>query len=299
MANEITSANVAQAILKMVASQVMTPLAGNLVMGNLVNRNYESTLAASGDTVNVPLPPTLSANNLAEGGTVTNQNQSLGNAQVVLNTHPEATFTIPDVTKAIAHPDIMKSYVDSAVLAVAESIETNLLKIWPLLGATAAVGAYNTTITEAVIDSAETALFTARVSGSQPKHLVVNAATYGSLRQIGRFTEQQTYGNGAPIASGQILQVKGLNVHRSQYVDKVSTSTHNIAFGPDGIGLVMRRLPQPLPGTGALAEYVEAHGYGLRVTMSYQPSTLAQQFTVDCLYGIGLLRPTHALEVKS
>ena len=66
----ITSANVANAIVKLVAADALPALVGNLVMGNLVNRDYEASLAQAGDTINVPIPPTLTANNLAEGGTV-------------------------------------------------------------------------------------------------------------------------------------------------------------------------------------------------------------------------------------
>src|SRR5580765_2325222 len=92
----ITSANVANAIVKLVAADALPALMGNLVMGNLVNRDYEPTLAQAGDTVNVPIPPTLVANNIAEGGTVSTQNPNLGNAQIVLNTHAEATFQISE-----------------------------------------------------------------------------------------------------------------------------------------------------------------------------------------------------------
>ena len=63
----ITSANVANAIVKLVAVDALPALVSNLVMGNLVNRDYEPTLANAGDTVNVPIPPTLVANNIAEG----------------------------------------------------------------------------------------------------------------------------------------------------------------------------------------------------------------------------------------
>ena len=41
----ITSTNVAQAIVKLVAADALPALVGNLVMGNLVNRNYEPVLA--------------------------------------------------------------------------------------------------------------------------------------------------------------------------------------------------------------------------------------------------------------
>src|SRR5579872_955506 len=98
----ITSANVANAIVKLVAVDALPALMSNLVMGNLVNRDYEPTLAQSGDTVNVPIPAQLTANNIAEGGSVTTQNPNLGNAQIVLNTHAEATFQIPDITKVLA-----------------------------------------------------------------------------------------------------------------------------------------------------------------------------------------------------
>src|SRR5262249_29971091 len=123
----ITSTNVANAIVKLVAAGALPVLVGNLVMGNLVNRDYERVLAHAGDTINVTSPPTMVANNIAEGGTVQPQNPSLGNAQIVLNTHVESTFQIPDVTKVLAVPDLLKIYMQPAVAAIAQKIESDLL----------------------------------------------------------------------------------------------------------------------------------------------------------------------------
>src|SRR3984957_3740366 len=153
----ITSTNVATAIVKLVAADALPALMGNLVMGNLVNRDYEATLARAGDTVNVPIPPTLVANNIAEGSTVTLQNPNLGNAQIVLTTHAEATFQIPDVTKVLAVPDLLKLYMQPAVVALAEAIETSLLNLYASFTSNLPVGTGGTTITEATVDSAETA----------------------------------------------------------------------------------------------------------------------------------------------
>src|SRR6201987_1229689 len=155
----ITSANVANAIVKLVAADALPALMGNLVMGNLVNRDYEPTLAQAGDTVNVPIPPTLVANNIAEGGTVQTQNPNLGNAQIVLNTHAEATFQIPDITKVLAVPDLLKLYMQPAVVAIAERIESDILNLYAMFTANAPVGIPGTAITEAVIDMAATTLF--------------------------------------------------------------------------------------------------------------------------------------------
>src|SRR5208337_443245 len=144
----ITSANVATAIVKLVAVDALPALMSNLVMGNLVNRNYEPTLAQAGDTVNIPIPPTLVANNLAEGGSVQTQNPSLGNAQIVLNTHVEATFQIPDVTKVLAVPDLLKLYMQPAVIALAERIESDLLNLYSQFSANTPVGTAGMAITE-------------------------------------------------------------------------------------------------------------------------------------------------------
>ena len=300
----ITSANVANAIVKLVAADALPALVGNLVMGNLVNRDYEPTLAQAGDTVNVPIAPQLVANNLAEGGSVQPQNPSLGNAQIVLNTHVEATFQIPDVTKVLAVPDLLRVYMQPAVVALAEKIETDLLNLYAGFSANSPLGTAGTAVTEAAIDQAETILFQSKVPVSEAKYLVVDPTTYSQMRQIPRFSEFQTAGEAGlrALVDGSFGKIKDFFVFRSQYVPKTGSApvnTHNLAFAKDAIGLVVRRLPQPLPGTGAIAEYAELGNFGMRVTMSYQPNTLSQQFTVDMLYGCAILRNNFAVQVNS
>ena len=300
----ITSTNVANAIVKLVAVDALPGLMGNLVMGNLVNRDFEPTLAQSGDTVNVPIPPTLVANNLAQGGTVQTQNPNLGNAQIVLDTHAEATFQVPDVTKVLAVPDLLKLYMQPAMVALAEKIETDLLNLYANFTANAPVGTPGTPITEEVVDAAETALFEAKVPAADPKYLVVDSSTYSALRQIPRFSEYEKAGDAGlrALVDGTVGKIKDFYVFRSQFVPKTGSSpvsTHNLAFAKSALGLVVRRLPQPLPGTGAIAEYAELGNFGMRVTLSYQPNTLAQQFTVDVLYGVGVLRNGFGVQVNS
>ncbi len=300
----ITSSNVASAIVKLVAADALPALMGNLVMGNLVNRDYEQTLARAGDTVNVPIPPTLVANNIAEGGSVQTQNPNLGNAQIVLSTHAEATFQVPDVTKVLAVPDLLKLYMQPAVVAIAERMESDILSLYPQFTSNTAVGTAGSTLTEATVDAAETALFNAKVPASKSKYLIVSPSAYSALRQIPRFTEFNTVGEAGirTMIDGAVGKMKDLYIFRSQFVPQTGSSpvtTHNLAFARDAIGLVVRRLPQPLPGTGAIAEYAELGNFGMRVTMSYQPNTLAQQFTVDVLYGVGVLRNNMAVQVNS
>ncbi len=191
-----------------------------------------------------------------------------------------------------------------AVVAIAERIESDLLGLYASFTANAPVGTAGTPITEAVVDTAETALFQAKVPATQSKYLVVDAGTYSQMRQIPRFSEFQNVGEAGlrALIDGTVGKIKDFFVFRSQLVAKTGSSpitTHNVAFVRDAIGLVIRRLPQPLPGTGAIAEYADLGNFGIRVIMSYQPNTLSQQFTVDVLYGVAALRNNFAVQVNS
>ncbi len=300
----ITSDNLANAIVKLVAVDALPALMGNLVMGNLVNRDFEPTLAQAGDTVNVPIPPVLMANNIAEGGTVQTQAVNIGNAAIILNTHAEATFQIPDVTRVLASPDLLRLYMQPAVIALAERIEGDLLNLAMQFTANTPVGTPASPITEATLDEAETALFNAKVPSSAAKFLVVDGNGYSSLRQIPRFSEYSSAGEAGlrALVDGSVGKIKDFYVFRSQFPHKSggpTVTTYNLGFAKDAIGLVTRRLPQPLPGTGAIAEYAEMGNFGVRVLMSYAPNTLAQQFTVDVLYGCAVLRNQFGIQVKS
>jgi P22 coat protein - gene protein 5 len=291
MAGEFTSQNAALAIPKLVASYALPALFANLVMGAIVNRNYDGTLANAGDTVNVPIAPNLVSNNIAEAGAVQNQNPSLGNAQIVLNTHQEATFQIINVAQVLAAPDLLQTLLQPAVVAIAEKIESDLLNLYPLLTFNASVGTANTPITENTVDLAETALFSAKMPDSIPKFSVVSGSTYSNLRQIGRFSEERIApGLGGTMYTGQVGKLKNVTFFRSQKVITSGSTTNNIVFGSDALCLVSRQLPQVTPGTGAMSYNMNFGGFNLRVVLSFNPNTLGQQITVDVLYGVGVLR---------
>lgn len=298
----ITSVNAVDAIVKIVAVQALEQLSGTLVMGNLVNRNFEQALNQTGDTVNVPIAPEMEANNIAEGGTVTNQRKSLGNAQVVLNTHAEASFLIGDIAETLSNPQLAGMYMRSAILAIAERIETDLMSSYVLLTDQTVLGGAGV-ITESLLDDSETALFNARVPMGEPKYAVVTAGTYADIRQIPRFSEYSTTGDegaAAAIRAGVVGRLKNLEIIRSHYTVQTSGPvSHNIVFSRDAFTLVTRKLPPPAPGTGTIASYADMGTFGMRVLTSYNSSYLSNQFTIDILYGIGTLRNNFGLELQT
>ena len=147
-----------------------------------------------------------------------------------------------------------------AVIALAERVERDLLGLYGQFSSNSPVGTPNSAITEATIDAAETALFAAKVPPSAAKYLVVDSNAYSQIRQIPRFSEYYSSGDAGlkALVEGNVGKMKDFFIFRSQFVPttgNVTPNTHNLAFTRDAMGLVVRRLPQPLPGTGAVAEY--------------------------------------------
>jgi len=282
----ITSANVANAITKLVAADALPQFMSHLVVGNLVQRDYEPTVATLGETITLPWP---------------NRNQSKDPVNVTLDTFAEASFQVPDVTKVLAVPDLLRLYMQPAVATLAEKIEGDLLALALKFKA---IGYAGTAITEATIDEADTLLFDAKVASTDPKYLVVDSNTYSQMRQIQRFSEFRTAGEAGlrALVDGGLGKFKDFYVFRSQFINKTGSgpiSVNNMAFCKDAIGLIVRRLPPPTPGSGKISEYAELGNFGIRVTIHYQPNTLAQQFTIDILYGTAVLQNNHGILVRS
>lgn len=299
MAGEIISPTVAVAIAKIVSTYIMPALRPVFIMAELVNRDFQADLQSEGDTVTVPMAPTMTANNIAEAGQVQLQNPALGSVDVTLTQHIESSFFIPDHTRILARPDLIQGYMTSAVLAVAQQIETDLMGLFPYFTYNSQQGTAGTALTEAVIDATETSLFNSKVPEGEPRNLVLSSLGYSDVRQIPRFTERRMIGGlGEAIRTGQVSDLKNFRVVRSQLTPVTTGSPntyYNLAFHRDAMALVTRRLPSIPPGFGAVSEYVEDGGYGFRVVLSYNPNELGIQCTVDCLYGVGILRPEFAV----
>lgn len=300
----ITSANVTDAIVKTVAAELLPNLVGNLVLGNLVNRSFEPRVQSVGDTVNIPIRPNLVANNINEGSSIVNQNPEFGNAALVLDQHIETSFEITDIAQVLSQPDLFDELTQPAVIAMAESIEASILQLFPFFTQNPPIGTGGTNLNEATVDLAETTLFNAKVPQALQKYLITDGNNYSALRQIPRFSEMDKIGPAAvaAIVNGQVPELKDTIVLRSQFVPKTGSgpaTTHNLCFTRPAIAMAMRRLPEPLPGTGAVATYAELGNFGMRVMMSYNHSTFSSQFSVDALYGVTVADSRFGIEVRS
>lgn len=251
----VTSINVARAIAKLVAVDALPTIMGHMVLGNLVERDFEPTLAQMGETVQTPRR------------TVTFSNGSA-----------EATFQIPDVTKVLAVPELLQLYMQPACMAIAEYIDTRILE--QMLANFVDVGQG-----EKALDEAENRLLKQRRDEARIR-IATGVKAYQMLRRQAGFVE---YENPAAAGGREFIQ-DSVGIMRSMLVcrSQVASGWQCVGFHREAATLAIRRLPMVAPGAGAISEYSEMGNFGIRVAMDYAPHTLRQTFQLSILVGVSV-----------
>lgn len=268
----ITSMNLANAMIKLVAVDALPALSDALLVANLVDRDFEPEVVQFGDRVSVPSPQ--------------------HDKTVCIDQYAEATFQIPDVTKVIAVPDLLRLYMQAAIDDIAAHVEERVL-------ACAAKFAGSPLSSQVhgvdLVNAADTRLFENGVADGVEKFLVTNPVVYSALRRFNAFSEYQSAADAGlrRYVCGSVGKIRRFYAFRSRHL----IASDGIAFSRDAIILAFRRLGQPIPGSGKLAEYSEIGNLGLRVSTTYIPNTLMQQYTIAVLFGADVLVPNHGIEL--
>ena len=299
----ILDAQLANQLVTLYAAQAAEALSPVLVMGSLINTAYDSSPGTVGNLVNVPIPPapgSFTSTNSAEGASVTFQAPNITTAALPVNVHRTAAFALPDMTQAFTNLSIFDTYIKPLVIQIATDVEKDILSLYTGLTANTAVGVSATALTDAVIDSAETSLFNAYVPPTDEKFLVVSPTAYSQLRQIPSYINAYQYGPQADaLRTGELGQIRGFKVFRSQLVPKPAATTYNIGFARNSMAMVTRALGDVPQGFGAVTAPIQMGNFAMRLTLSYNPVSQAMQAVVDVLYGVAVLRNGFGVQVLS
>jgi hypothetical protein len=300
MAN-ITAATAAPFIPQIWANTALEVLRANIVLARLVTRDTDVAPFQVGDTLNIPFPGIFVANDKAVNTPVTLQTPTGTTTSVVLNKHKEASFLVEDVARALSNQDVMKRYLDAAVVPIAEQIETDILGLYT--GFTYTTGVSGTDITMATIRSTRKLMN----DNKAPKGgRIMVVSDKDEIALLGDATLQNYFAFAKPdaIAAGSIGNLAGFDIYQSQLVPAIAgapVSTKNFAMTPDAIILAMRGLPDAPAGTGAATSVVRdpISGLTIRCVMAYNAAQLGVQITLDVLYGVAKLRNEKAVVVLS
>jgi hypothetical protein len=301
MAN-ITTTTAAAFIPEIWAQRALEVLRANVVLAKLVTKDTDVATFNYGDVLHIPYPGTFTANDKAANAVVTLQTPSGGSdISVTLNKHKEVSFLIEDPARVQANQDLIDRYINAAVPAIAEAIESDLFALYS--GLSQSVGTSGTDITPAVVRSARKTLNDAKVPLS-PRHLVISPKDEIALLGNSDLASYFANARAEAVAQGAIGQLYGFTIWMSQLVPTVAgtpVSTKNLAFHPEFAILAMRALPEPPPGSGARSAAIRDPESGLviRVISAYNPTYLGVQVTLDVLYGVAELRDGAGVVVLS
>ena len=301
----ITSTNVANAIVKLVAADALPALVGNLVMGNLVNRDYEPSMASG-----------RRHDQRADSADAGGQQSGRGRNGADAESEPGQCADRAEHSRGSHLPDSGRDesaggsgpaadlYAAGGCGAGREDRDrpagpVRRIHVEPG-GGTAGVainevgdrcGRNGAVPGQGSGDGAE-------VPGGGRQYLLAVAAD-SALQRVPDAPATPDCGR---WWTGTVGKIKDFFVFRSQFVQKTGSgpaTTHNLAFTKNAIGLVIRRHAAAAGRHGRGRAIRRLGNFGMRVVMSYQPNTLAQQFTVDVLYGVAVLRNEFGVRVLS
>jgi hypothetical protein len=109
------------------ANESLAILEENMVMANLVHRDFSPLVASYGDVVNTRRPSEFGMRRKAQADSVENQDAQSTNVQVPLNQHVYVTFTIKDEEASLSFKELISYYMEPAAMEMARAVDKILL----------------------------------------------------------------------------------------------------------------------------------------------------------------------------
>lgn len=105
------------------AMESIAVLEENMVMGNLVHRDFSDEIANYGDVVNTRKPSDMTVNRKDDSGTISYVDAVVTNVQVPLNQHMYAAFVIKDGERSKSMQDLITVHLEPAMKAMGNGID--------------------------------------------------------------------------------------------------------------------------------------------------------------------------------
>jgi hypothetical protein len=302
--NPTTVTTAANFIRELWSDEIIAVYKANTIMTPLVNSMPFS--GVKGDTVNVPKPARGSVTAKAKATGVTINVETAGTFQLVIDQHFEYSRLIEDIAGIQALDSMRAFYTDDAGYAHALSLDSAIHAKASVLsagdttagsfyskaviggnGSTAWVGTGSgngSALTDAGIRRAIQSLDDANVPARQ-RALVVPPVEKRRLLGLARFTEQAFTGEAGgsnSIRNGLIGDIYGVPVYVSTNVATVDSSDCTSYRAC----LLLQKEAM------VLAEQLAP-----RSQSQYKQEFLADLFTVDTIYGLGVPRPENGVTI--
>lgn len=211
-----TMADTAGFVPEIWANMALEVLRSQITLAGIVAKDSDMGSFQVGDVLHVPYPGTFTAKDKAADSTVTIQTPSGGSeVQVALNRHKEVTFIVEDAARAQADQDLLMRYVQAAVPALAEAIESDLFQA--ASAGTKFVSSAGTDLTAAIVRDVRKQLNIQKAPQS-PRYFVVSAKDEVALMGDSNLQSFFAFAQSQAVAGGASPLLYGLQTKFSQLV---------------------------------------------------------------------------------
>jgi hypothetical protein len=293
----VTTTTAAPHIPEEWGNRIVGKIAGTLMLGQVVSRDFANSPSNVGDIVNVPVLGAITSALKASGAAIEAQAPADSSIQVVLDKHRLSSFAVPSEVDATANRDLMTEYLDAAAVQIAEDMEIDGLTVAYTGFTTNSVGAAGAAFTEANAILCREKCALAKVPQSMPKYMFLHPTAVSAALAIARLTEADKLGiPEGPIRDGAIGKIHGHVVVESQYIVQTGSApvdTHNVCLCAEAMTLATRPFKAPRSPNVISSVAVGAgmaQGYGARVWMAWDTTYGADRATAEVLYGWKVIR---------
>jgi len=210
-----------------------------VVMGNLVNRDFEGDIQSAGDVVHVRTFGDVTINDYTRDMTIAFQSLTDPMVDLTIDQQKYFAFKVDDMDKAQADINILEGYAARAAIAIRDVVDSRLIGHYADVDAGNVIGTDLSpiTLTSSNIYSYITQLGETLDNDNIPsegRNLVITPKFKTMLLQSTEFTRATSLGDNV-IQNGYIGNVAGFAVHVTTNNPAVSGVVNLLAFTPDYI----------------------------------------------------------------
>jgi len=215
------------------AREALRTLMSNMVMGNLVNRDFSPMVANFGDVVNASRPADFSGKRKTDSDSVTEQDAISPNIPVPLDQHLHVTFVIKDGEMSKALPNLVERYLEPAARELAEKVDQILCGQVARLVTyeEGRLGEMDSTNSDDFVLDANTALDVNRAP-KQGRNLVLGPRAQKEALKADLFVSTEKRGDaGTALRTASLGTVYGMDSWMDQNMSYVATGDAQLTTG--------------------------------------------------------------------
>lgn len=215
------------------ANESIAILEENMVMGNLVHRDFENVIQEYGDIVNTRKPGEFTAKRKTSADNVTVQANTATNVPVPLDQHLHTSFIIKDADQSKSFKDLVMEYLYPAMLSIARAVDQILCgQVYQFMGN--AVGHLDMLTG----DNAETAILNVRQKMNinkayvQGRNLVVGPRTETAILSDSKFLQAYSVGDdGTALREASLGRKLGFDFFMAQNMPFIDVNAADAVAG--------------------------------------------------------------------